>query len=144
MAKYRLELGYLSLLVTVPSFVGAIYKKEFFIELGGLDYKLGPTADYDFTIRYWEKYGLLRFKFRVIDYFHGENDSSDPDTYKLFPVDNYKYRKDLIKRLDLREEKKNKLLKLILEKKAFEEKNIRGIKKIKHIFITIGVYLNLI
>ena len=140
----RLKLTYKSLLITVPSFIGAIYKKEFFLELGGLNLNLGPTADYEFTIRYWEKYGVVRYNYQVIDYYHGENDSSNPETYELFPIDNYKYRVELLRRLNLSELKKVKLQKLILERKEFEEKSIRGINKIKHILITVGSYLNLV
>lgn len=140
--KHILE--YNSLLLTVPSFIGAIYNREAFISLGGFDLQTGPTGDYEFTIRYWEKYGLVRYKYRVIDYIHGDNDSSNPDTYNLFPKDNYDYRLKLLSRLDLPEKKKTKLHKLIIERKAYEEKNISVFLKAKHLLITVGNYLNLI
>ena len=143
-ALRKLVVNDYSILLTVPSFIGAIYHRDAFLNIGGFNLTKGPTGDYEFTIRYWESYGLVRFKYQVINYRHGDNDSSNPETNKLFPIDNYKYRCELLNRLDLSEEKKGKLLKLIIERKAFEEKNIRGINKIKHTLITIGAYLNLI
>jgi glycosyltransferase involved in cell wall biosynthesis len=144
LSMLKLKLNHISLLTTVPSFIGAVYKKDYFLEIGGFNPKMGPTADYEFTIRYWEKYGLVRYKYRVIDYIHGDNDSSNPDTYNLFPKDNYDYRLKLLSRLDLPEKKKTKLHKLIIERKAYEEKNISGFLKAKHLLITVGNYLNLI
>jgi GT2 family glycosyltransferase len=101
LAFRRLDLGYRSLLLTVPSFIGAVYARDKFMELGGFDPKCGPTGDYDFTIRYWEKYGIIRYKYQVIEYHHGQNDSMNPETNRLFPIDNYRYRIELMKRLQL-------------------------------------------
>lgn len=143
-AAHKLRIDYQSILMTVPSFIGAIYNKEAFMKLKGFDLKTGPTGDYEFTIRYWRKYGILRYKYQVIDYFHGENDSSNSETFNLFPVDNYKYRLELLDMIALDGKTKSKFRTFIRERRVFEEKQLTGLLKVKHIIISIKNYLNLI
>jgi glycosyltransferase involved in cell wall biosynthesis len=90
-----------SMLLTVPTFIGAIYNKDSFLKIGGIDESNGPTADYAFTIKYWLEYGIIKFKFKLVEYYHGNNASSKDEIFSLFAKANYIYRTHLLNVLDM-------------------------------------------
>lgn len=90
-----------SMLLTVPTFIGAIYNKDSFLKIGGIDERYGPTTDYAFTIKYWLEYGIIKFKFKLVEYYHGNNASSKDETFSLFSKANYSYRTHLLNELDM-------------------------------------------
>jgi GT2 family glycosyltransferase len=144
LALRRLELGYRSLLLTVPSFIGAVYSRDKIMELGGFNPECGPTSDYDFTIRYWEKYGIIRYKNQVIEYHHGKNDSMNPETKRLFPIDNYRYRTELMNRLQLTN-RENRIIHSLI--KPIDENSTKVIRFLNHssrVILNIFNYLNVI
>ena len=100
-AKKKKKMNALSLLLTVPSFIGAIYNRNAFLKLNGFDESLGPTADYAFTINYWRNYGITKHKVKIIKYYHGNNASSKIEILNEFPFSNFKYRIELLETLSL-------------------------------------------
>ena len=100
-AKKKKSMKSSSLLLTVPTFVGAIYSKKAFLILNGFDDSLGPTADYAFTIKYWKNFGVTKYKYKNIKYYHGENASSKQEIFQQFAIMNYKYRCELLENLHL-------------------------------------------
>lgn len=144
-AKYKHTLNYNSLLNTVPSFIGAFYRRDLFLSINGFDDRMGATGDYEFTIRYWENFGIVRYKYQIINYYHGSNDSSNPITYKKFPSDNLKYRTFLLERLNIEENKKLKLERTIkynfdMESKFFN----RRLDRLKFFVKVVLNYLNIL
>jgi glycosyltransferase involved in cell wall biosynthesis len=91
LAKKGLTLSHESFLYTVPSFVGAIYHTEDF-KKNQLPENQGPTVDYLFTMEISRIRPIRRVKLKLINYNHGNNDSSNIETYSQFPQKNYEYR----------------------------------------------------
>jgi len=90
-AKKELSLTHESFLSTVPSFIGAIYHTEDFKKIQ-LPENQGPTVDYFFTLKISKIRPIRRIKLKLINYYHGNNDSSNFETYSHFPQKNYEYR----------------------------------------------------
>lgn len=95
-AKKRLRLKLKSALISVPSFIGAIYEREVYLGLGGLNESEGVTADYDLTIRLMKKYKVYRYSILAMKYNSGENSTADEAVYSQFNDKNYLYRNRLI------------------------------------------------
>lgn len=145
LAKHKHTLDYVSMLNTVPSFIGAIYERGSLLSIGGFDESFGLTGDYEFTIRYWEKFGIVRYKYQIINYHHGSNDSSNPIIYNKFPGDNLKYRTSLLKRLNIDDNRKLKLERKLKYNFEMESKlNNRILYKLKFILNVILNYLNIL
>jgi GT2 family glycosyltransferase len=143
-AKYSLQLNENSILFTVPSFIGAIYNKSSFLELGGIESKYGPTADYAFTISYWKNYGIIRYKSKFIRYYHGDNSSSKQEVFSLFADCNYQYRDEFLNSFSFRESKKKYYSYVIEAIYHYEKCNRSLINSAIYMFLFIMRKLNLI
>lgn len=143
MARRKMTLCHRSLLFTVPSFIGGIVKKEHFLAIGGFNLNIGSTADYEFTIRLWENFGITRIKYQTITFNHGFNESSKSETYSKFPISNLNYRLSLLERLDLTEKKRFSFKKRIFEIYRNESKlENKYLSRVLFLLNTIMNYLN--
>jgi hypothetical protein len=109
-AKREFFLTHESLLFTVPSFIGAIYHTEDF-KKNQLTENHGPTGDYFFTMKISKIRSIRRIKLKLINYYHGNNDSSNIETYTQFPQKNYEYRLNYVNELKIVNLKTKKTIK---------------------------------
>lgn len=142
-ARKKMILTHKSLMFTVPSFIGAILKKDHFFAIGGFNLNIGSTADYEFTIRLWENFGITRIKYQTTTYNHGNNESSKIETYSIFPSSNLNYRLSLLERLDLTEKNRVRFKRRLFEIYQNESKQEqKTISKILHLISNVLNYLN--
>jgi glycosyltransferase involved in cell wall biosynthesis len=100
-AKKELLLTHESFLCTVPSFIGAIYHTEDFKKIQ-MPENQGPTFDYFYSLKISRIRPIRRIKLKLINYYHGNNDSSNFETYSQFPQKNYEYRLNYVIDLKLK------------------------------------------
>jgi len=150
--RKELTLTHKSLLYTVPSFIGAIYHTED-LKKKRLTDQNGPTGDYLQSMQMSQNRTIQRINLKLINYYHGNNDSSNIETYSQFPHKNYEYRMNYLQALEKEgtlTTKTNKLWKKNIQKLYIAElRNTSSrwnylICRLFQIKITIKHYLNLI
>ena len=80
----------------VPGSLGMIMNKECAIAIGGYNEELWPTADYDFTYRYFSAYGLQKTSVQLSAYRWAENVSLKIETLAGILKNDYTFRTRLI------------------------------------------------
>jgi glycosyltransferase involved in cell wall biosynthesis len=80
----------------VPGCLGMVMNKQCAINIGGYNESLWPTADYDFTFRYYQAYGLCKTKVTVSAYRWSENESLKVEALTGFLKNDYAFRMRLI------------------------------------------------
>ena len=151
-SKTELILTYESLVFSVPSFIGAIYHTEDF-KVTRLSDNLGPTGDYFFTMEISKIRPIRRIKLQLVNYYHGNNDSSKVETYTQFPQKNYEYRLKYIVNLMNEDTVKEKKIRMwersikrlyVAESKLTTSKLVYAKSRLFQLKINIKHYLNLI
>ena len=80
----------------VPGSLGMLMNKQCAIDVGGYNESRWPTADYDFTYRYWLKYGLSKTSQYLSAYRWAENESLKLETLVGFLKNDYGFRNGMI------------------------------------------------
>lgn len=80
----------------VPGSLGMVMNKQCAIEIGGYNEDLWPTADYDFTYRYYLAYGLYKSDSFLSAYRWSENESLKITTLAGFLRNDHRFRNGLI------------------------------------------------
>ena len=109
----RVRLSHLFWRNPVNGSLGVLFERDKAIELGGYNDQLYPTADYYFTLCYWNNFGANRIKNKLAIYRWGENESMKVDTLIGFLKNNRKLRDDIIKKLIIEKTFFKSLYKLI-------------------------------
>lgn len=144
LAFRSIRLSKVSMFLTVPTFIGAIYNKDSFLKIEGIDVSYGPTADYAFTMKYWLEYGIIKFKFKLVEYYHGNNASSKDEVFSLFAEANYSYRTLLLNKLNMTQIKRVYYRILIKNIYKFESHQRSLFNSIIYLMIFLFRKLNLI
>ncbi|WP_421225311.1 glycosyltransferase family 2 protein [Aeromonas enteropelogenes] len=76
--------------------LGMVMNKRCALSIGGYNPELWPTADYDFTYRYFTKYGLYKTNSCLSAYRWAENESLKVETLAGFLENDYKFRIKLV------------------------------------------------
>jgi glycosyltransferase involved in cell wall biosynthesis len=84
----------------VPGSLGMVMNKQCAIEVGGYNETLWPTADYDFTYRYFLAYGLYKTDSFLSAYRWSENESLKSTTLLGFLRNDHRFRNTFINRYE--------------------------------------------
>ncbi|MGQ4691791.1 glycosyltransferase family 2 protein [Aeromonas veronii] len=76
--------------------LGFVFSKLHALELGGYNPELWPTADYDFSYRYFERFGIQRMSAQLAGYRWLENESMNLRTLEGFLANDIAFRRGVI------------------------------------------------
>lgn len=85
----------------VPGSLGMVMNRQCALDVGGYNQDLWPTADYDFTYRYFSTYGLKKTATILSAYRWSENESLKVETLFGFLKNDYAFRIKLIDTMQL-------------------------------------------
>lgn len=94
--------------------LGFVFNKLHAIELGGYNPTLWPTADYDFSYRYFKRFGIKKIPAQLAGYRWLENESMKIVTLEGFLTNDIVFRKGVIREVKLSKLNK-KIMSVLIE-----------------------------
>ncbi|EKP0297378.1 glycosyltransferase family 2 protein [Aeromonas veronii] len=81
----------------IPGSLGFVFNKKSALELGGYSEALWPTADYDFSYRYYRQFGINQTTIPLAGYRWQENESMKVATLEGFLANDINFRNNIIR-----------------------------------------------